>query len=80
MEQVGDEGTALGNDAHGVVEVSEEGQQLLFRAVGDVEVVGEKQGGPVQFVWGKGGLERDGVQCDAEELHCCVGAFGFLQG
>ena len=61
-----DEGTALGDDAHGVVEVPKEGVKLLFGAAGDIEVIGKKEDDAVGFVGGKRGL--DGVRRDAEEF------------
>lgn len=76
---MGNEGAALGNDTDCIVEMAEEREELLLGALRDVEVVGDKEKDTVEFVWGKRGLESDGVECNAKELDGCEGAFGFFR-
>ena len=53
MKEVGGyEGAALGDDAEGVVEVAEKGEELALSAVGSDQVVGKKESDAVQFVGG----------------------------
>ena len=56
-EEVGQEGTPLGNYAEGEIELAEECKQLPFGAVRGEDVILEEEGDAVDFLDGKGGLE-----------------------
>ena len=47
---MGDEGAAMGDDAEGIVQVAEEGEELALGAGRSEQVVGEEACDAVQFV------------------------------